>query len=127
MLYDLPIITHGFSESKYNSATVQTFEKGSNFETNHLKQFGIQLDKYSDIARQTRTFSLPKEVTTAYDLKIIFSGDLEYKITEMTVDWEENWYIEEGYECNLIAYKLNGKLDSRGSNIIINEPNYRFD
>lgn len=125
-LYQLPVITHGFSEYKFNNVTIQTFKKGSQFKEDHLEQYDVQLNDYSDLQRSTRSFTIPNEVTTASDIRILFSEDLIFELTELSADWEENWYIEAGYECSLVSYKLNGIIDSSGSNIIINAPDYKY-
>ena len=76
---NLPVITHGFYPNTYDSVVVETFLKNSNFDT-LLNRYKIKLTFVMDKERVQRDFTLPKEITTATDIRLIFNDSLEYKI-----------------------------------------------
>lgn len=80
----------------------------------------------TDSERVERYLSFPETITTTYDLKIKFSKDLEYKITEMKSAWL--YYSEDSdYACQVSSFKLNGKLNkSEISNIVIRQPSFKY-
>lgn len=125
-LWNLPVITHGFYEGKFDSVLVEIYSKNSSFDKK-INEYRLELGKVNDVERISRSFNLPKTITTHYDLKIVFSDSLSYKITEMKTEWIPRWCQSFcGYQCTLSSFKLNGKLAGNQSNIFIKEPNFKY-
>ena len=120
----MPIITHGFDENEFDSVVVETYSKNSGFDEK-ISKHRLKLGKVNDSQRIARSFNLPKTITTIYDLKIVFSDSLSYRITDIKTEWVPRWCQSFcGYECTLSSFKLNGKLDESQSNILIKEPSF---
>jgi hypothetical protein len=125
-IWNLPVITHGFYEHEFDSVLIETYANNSHFDEK-FSEYSIELGKVRDSERVARSFNLPKAITTNNDLKIIFSDDLSYKVTEMKTEWIPRWCQSFcGYSCTLSSFKLNGKLDQSGGNIRIKAPNFTY-
>ncbi len=123
---NLPVITHGFYPDTYDSVVVETFLKNSNFDS-LLKRYKIKLTSVMDKERVQRDFALPKDITTATDIRFTFNDSLEYKITDIQKGWVPRWCQSFcGYECTMTSFKINDSLDNDGGNIFIEEPNFKY-
>jgi hypothetical protein len=121
---NLPVITHGYIKPEHEDILVETYIKNSNFNT-IIKRFELKNNaKISDINRQQRSFSLPSEITSKVDIKIII-GNEKYLITEVKTGWVPRFGNEFiGYECAIGNFRING--DISGGNIILSNPTFKY-
>ena len=120
----LPVITHGFSKPEHQEVVVETYIKNSNFDS-IIKRYNLKNDsQIRDSLRQERSFSLPSEVNSAVDLKIII-GKIVYLITELKTGWTARYGNEFiGYECIIQNYLINGLKE--GGNIHLKNPSFKY-
>jgi hypothetical protein len=119
-----PVITQGYSEPDHEKVIVETYVKNSNFDS-IIRTFNLRNDaKIRDTQRQERSFSLPSEINSAVDIKIIIGRD-EFLITEVKTGWVPRYGHEFiGYDCAIQNFLTNGEKD--GGNIHLKNPSFKY-
>lgn len=121
----LPMRTHGYTAEKFDTVIVKTYIKNSNFDS-LVSTFEVLNDRESnDKIRQEKGFSLPKEITTDFDLLIVMGKRDNFKITEIQTDWVAR-YCQSfcGYECTITHYLLNGQ--GEGGNVVLKNHDFEY-
>lgn len=121
---NLPVITHGYLKTEQEEVLVETYIKNSNFDT-IIKRFELKNNRQiSDIEKQERSFSLPSEITSNVDIKIII-GNENYLITDVKTGWVPRYGNEFlGYMCEIGNFRINGQTN--GGNIILTNPTFKY-
>lgn len=117
-----PAITHGFHTKEFDTVTIETYIKNTNFDS-LVSSFKVLNDakSYGNDAYQ-KGFSFPKEVTSAFDL-FISIGKEKYRITDVKTDWVPRMCQSFcGYDCTITNFEVNGQRS--GGNIILRNPHF---
>lgn len=118
-----PIITHGYSVPE-QKIIIESYVKNSNFDSLVKKYELVDNNGIRDKERQERSFSLPQELNSNVDLKIIIDKD-EFFITEVKTAWIPRVGQKFlGYSCSISSFKTNGTPDQ--GNINLKNPRFKY-
>ena len=119
----LPITTHGFPVSKFD--TILCFVNNQSGQT--IDTLKLKLSNVRDKERLARSISLPESFTTKNNIELHFNDTLIYKISNFKTDWVPR-YCQKfcGYQCTFTTFDINGITDSSGSNIHIKNPSFNY-
>ncbi len=120
-----PIITHGYTAEKFDTVIIMTYIKNSNFDSLVSTFTLMNTGEIYDKEGKAKSFSLPKEITSNFDMLIIIGKEDSYKITEVKTDWVPRMCQSFcGYECTITNFLVNGH--GEGGNIILKNPDFEF-
>ena len=120
-----PVITHGYKGDEFDTVIVKTYIKNSHFDSLVSAFIILNNRKIEDKEGQTKSFSMPKEVTSNFDLWIEIGKRDHYKITEVQTDWIPRMCQSFcGYECTITTFLVNGQRE--GGNISLKNPDFEY-
>jgi hypothetical protein len=106
--------TEGFPVATYDTIWIETYVKNSKFD--QLKwRYLVRHKQGWPLDEVNGNFDFPNEVTTYSDIRIRFSKDIDFKLTELQTAWVAPKTEADFYKCTITTYKLNGKpMDYNG-------------
>lgn len=117
--------THGYVAEKFDTVIIQTYVKNSHFDSLVATFKVLNNGEINDKQRQSKSFSLPEEITTDFDLLIVMGKRDSFEITKVKTGWVPRMCQSFcGYSCTITTLLINGERE--GWRIFLRNPNFEY-